>query len=56
MALAALKNEKTLADLARQFDVHVNQITRWKAQLCNGAHDGMAVARKSLEFLDLSEF
>ena len=56
VALAALKNEKTLADLAGQFDVHVNQITRWKAQLCNGAHDGMAVARKSLEFLDLSEF
>jgi transposase len=24
VALAALKNEKTLADLARQFDVHVN--------------------------------
>ena len=56
VALPALKNEKTLADLARQFDVHVNQTTRWKAQLCNGAHDGMAVARKSLEFLDLSEF
>ena len=26
LALAALKGEKTLADLARQFDVHVNQI------------------------------
>jgi transposase-like protein len=29
VALAALKNEKTLADFARQFDVHVNP------QLCN---------------------
>ena len=43
-------------DIGR-FDAAIrNQITRWKTQLCNGAHDGMAVARKSLEFLDLSEF
>jgi transposase len=37
VALAALKGEKTLADLARQFDVHVNQITQWKAQLLASA-------------------
>jgi transposase len=37
VALAALKSEKTLADLAQQFDVHPNQITAWKAQLVGGA-------------------
>ena len=37
VALAALKGEKTLADLAQQFDVHVNQITQWKSQLLEGA-------------------
>jgi transposase len=37
VALTALKGEKTLADLAQQFDVHVNQITQWKAQLLEGA-------------------
>ena len=37
MALAAIKGEKTLADLAQQFDVHPNQITRWKSQLQEGA-------------------
>jgi transposase-like protein len=37
VALAAVKGEKTLADLAQQFDVHPNQITSWKAQLLEGA-------------------
>ena len=37
VALAAIKGEKTLADLAQQFDVHSNQVTQWKAQLLEGA-------------------
>ena len=37
VALAAIKGEKTLAELAQQFDVHPNQITQWKAQLFEGA-------------------
>ena len=37
VALAAVKGEKTLAELAQQFDVHPNQITTWKAQLLDGA-------------------
>jgi transposase len=37
VALAAIKGEKTLAELAQQFDVHPNQITGWKAQLVGSA-------------------
>lgn len=37
VALAAIKGEKTLAELAQQFDVHANQIIQWKAQLLEGA-------------------
>lgn len=37
VALAAIKGDRTLADLAQQFDVHPNQITQWKAQLQEGA-------------------
>jgi transposase len=39
VALAGVKGEKTLAELAQQFDVHPNQITAWRAQLLAGAAD-----------------
>ena len=39
VALAAIKSDRTLAQLAEQFDVHPNQITSWKAQLEGGAAD-----------------
>jgi transposase len=37
VALAAVRGELTLAELAQQFDVHPNQVTQWKAQLQEGA-------------------
>jgi transposase-like protein len=37
VALAAIKGDHTLVQLAERFDVHPNQITAWKAQLFDGA-------------------
>ena len=37
VALAAIKGEKALAELAQLHDVHPTQITAWKAQLLDGA-------------------
>jgi len=56
VALAAIKGEKTLADLAQQYDVHPNQITGWKAQLTEGAaglFGGDAAASQAAPVVDL---
>lgn len=37
VALAVIKGEKPLAELAKLLDVHPRQITAWKAQLQEGA-------------------
>ena len=33
VALAALREDKTLAQLCQEFDLHPNQITEWRCQL-----------------------
>lgn len=33
MALAALQGDRTMSELAQQFDLHPNQIKQWKDQL-----------------------
>ena len=54
MALAAIEGDRTLAELAEQFDVNPNQITIWKAQLESGAADifspnGTATAQPAID-------
>lgn len=37
VALSACRGEKTTAQLAAEYEVHVGQITAWKKQLLEGA-------------------
>jgi transposase-like protein len=37
VALAALRDDKTMAELCTQFEVHCSQVIEWKRQLLEGA-------------------
>lgn len=39
VALAAVRGEQTLSELAQQYDVHANLIKQWRDQLLEGAMD-----------------
>jgi transposase len=39
VAIAAIKGDRTIAQIAEQFDVHPNQVTTWKGQLEGSAAD-----------------
>jgi transposase-like protein len=47
VALAALKNEETIAELAQRFGVHPTMITSWKRTLTDGATDIFDTGNKS---------
>ena len=49
VAIAAIKGERTIQQLADHFDIHVSQITAWKEQLQEGAANvfGADVGEKS---------
>jgi transposase len=53
VARAAVKGDKTLAELAEQFSVHPTQITEWKQQLLARAADVFGGAKPLYEMRDL---
>jgi len=44
VALAAVRGDKTLVELAEQFKVHPNQISQWRAELLARAAEVFATA------------
>jgi putative transposase len=49
VALEALKGEKTMAQLAGEYDVHPNQIGRWKTELLEKLPELFSDRRKRVD-------
>ena len=47
VALAAVRGDKTTAELASKFSLHGNQVSSWKKQLLEGVPDLFAEGRSS---------
>jgi transposase len=56
VALAAIKNEETMSELAARFGVHPTMITSWKRTLLDGASDifgkGQKLRKQTEEHVD----
>ena len=55
VALEAIKEEQTLVQLAERFDVHPNQITKWKKQMLDRAREVFAKEKKTQEGPSIKE-
>ncbi len=49
VALEAVKGEKTISELASQYEVHPNQIKRWKSYLLDHISELFADKRKKAD-------
>ncbi|TVP98249.1 MAG: hypothetical protein EA359_18570 [Balneolaceae bacterium] len=58
VAIEALKEQKSLAELATHFEIHPNQISKWKREFLDHAEqafDGAASGSDDSEQVDLKE-
>lgn len=55
VALAALRNEETLAELSERYGVHPTMINRWKKDLLEGASDIFGKNKKAAKQAESKE-
>jgi transposase len=54
VALAALRDDKTMAELCKEFELHASQVIEWKRQLLQGAADVFAGGAQATAPVDLA--
>ena len=54
VALAALRDDKTMAELCKEYEVHSSQILDWKRQRLEGAADVLGAGNRVLPLVDLA--
>ena len=52
VAIAAIKGEHTLSELAARFELHPTQIQQWKRQLLDGSKDVFGASEKERKHVE----
>ncbi len=47
VALEAIKEQKTLSEIASEYEIHPNQVSQWKRQLQDGLQNIFTASRQS---------
>jgi transposase-like protein len=54
VALAAVRDDKTMAELCKEFELHASQVIEWKRQLLEGAADVFGAGGQAAPPVDLA--
>jgi transposase len=54
VALAAVREDKTMAELCKEFELHASQVIEWKRQLLEGAADVFGAGSQATPPVDLA--